>query len=1119
MHRFLAWPACCLALAVIVFISIEGQAASEKAQNKTPPLYQGLPLRLLGPAYPSGRISDFAVDPERHHRYYVATASGGLWLTENNGLSWNPIFDDAKSYSIGVVELDPKNSQTVWLGSGENNAQRSVAWGDGVYKSYDGGKRWKNVGLQNSGHIGSIAIDPRDSNTVFVAAHGPLWSPGGDRGVYKTEDGGVSWKRVLEIDENTGANEVLQHPERPDHLLAAAYQRRRHVWVLINGGPGSGIHKSTDGGRTWNEITAGLPKVDMGKIGLAYAPSRPDRVYAIIEAATVDGTPKTKKKTGPGVYRSDDFGETWKKVSDHMTTSPQYYNELVVDPHNPDRVYSLDTFTHVSTDGGKTWQKLSIAHKHVDDHALWINPDHPGHLRMGSDGGIYESFDHGQSWGHIHNLPITQFYRVAVDNESPFYNVCGGTQDNNSLCAPSQTTFVEGILNEDWTIILGGDGYEPQIDPTDPNIIYTQFQYGGLARYDRTTGEKVYIAPQPGPGEPELRWNWNTPLLISPHNPQRLYYGAQKLFRSDDRGSSWTPISPDLSRGLDRNKLKVMGRVWGIDTVAKNNSTSFYGSLIAVSESPKQADLLYAGTDDGLIHISENGGGRWRVVKRIGDAPEMTYVEDIDASVHDADVVYAVLDNHKRGDFKPYVFRSTDRGRSWRSIAGNLPRGPAHALVEDPKSPQVLFVGTEFGLFVTQDQGRTWHPLKGGFPTIDVRDVTIQPREEDLIVATFGRGIYILDDITPLRTPSDQLKGKEATLFPVKNPWLYVPRSQFGGEPKGSRGVNYWQANNPPFGAVFTYFLREGVFTQRQQRRKLEQAEKAKGLDTPYPSWERVRQEDREEAPTMVLTISDADGRVVRRVQGPVTAGFHRVAWDLRYAAPDPIDLTPADFRPPWVDPPKGPLVTPGTYQVQLSKRVAGTSVALGAPQSFTVKALDQNSPLVTDDRQALLAFQQQTAELYRSVQGAVKTVGEMKKRVAHLKVAVDATVAAGPSFGERVRDVERQVLDLEVVLTGDKSKRQRNEPVPWSIQSRVGSIVWGHWESQSAVTGTHQRAFDIAASEYEVALKKLYRVHAFLAALEGQLEQNAAPWTPGRLPTWQRPQAAPASSAARSGP
>lgn len=1069
-------------------ISLPAVAADDE-ENKNP--LASLSLRAIGPAITSGRISDFAFYPGGDNEFLVATASGGLWKTDNAGITWNPIFDNEGSYSIGVVELDPNDSNTIWVGSGENNAQRSVAFGDGVYKSIDGGVSWTNVGLKDSGHISQIWINPDNSADVLVAAQGPLWNSGGDRGLYRTTDGGVSWDRILDIDEHTGINEFVVDPRNPNNIVASSYQRRRHVWVLINGGPGSAIHKTSDGGASWTKITAGLPSDHMGRIGLAGAPSDPDMIYAIIEANDEE----------QGVYRTADFGSNWSKRSSYMSTSPQYYNELLVDPYNAERVYSMSTFTHKSEDGGETFAPLSDQWRHVDDHALWIDPENTKHLYIGGDGGIYETWDRGDTWRHVRNLSIAQFYRIQPDNAKPFYNVCGGTQDNNSLCAPSRTTVVHGITNSDWHFVLGGDGYEPQIDPDDPNIIYPQYQYGGLARYDRRTQERLYITPHPDSGENQYKWNWNTPLLISPHNSKRLYYAAEYLFRSDDRGDSWTKISPDLTRQLDRNQLDVMGRVWGVDTIAKNNSTSIYGSAIMISESPLQEGLIYVSTDDGVINITNDGGENWRRVESFSGVPDMSYIDDVLASSHDTDVAYAAFDNHKRGDFKPYVLKTENAGRSWKSIAGNLPaRGSAHSIVEDHVDPNLLFVGTEFGLFVTQDGGDSWTQLKNNFPTIAVRDVEIQQRENDLVVGTFGRGIYILDDYSALRTNASTLASEQ--LFPVRDPWLYIEGDLWDGREKGSMGAAFFTAPNPPLGAVFTYYLKDGVKSQQAIRREREIEIEKTGGDTPYPSWDALREEDGEQSPALFLMIRDGDGNLVRQVAGETDAGLHRSAWDLRLPPPDPIDLAATGERPYWAPPPAGPLVLPGDYTARLALDKDGVLAEVGEPQSFTVKAFEA-SPEITADRRALQAFQIRVADLQRATAGATSAMGELNTRIAHLRAAVVQTPAATDADRAALRRLVARLADIDTAINGDSTIGGRNEPVPMSISARVYALYYGLVFSQASIAGSYSDSYGVAAAEFTDALASLRSLGRDVSALETALDVKGAPWTPGRIPDW----------------
>jgi photosystem II stability/assembly factor-like uncharacterized protein len=1093
--------------AVILVLSMTASNAAlgarkkgEEAEKKAPEsplnaeLLSGLTLREIGPAIASGRISDIAVDPDRTSTWYVAVASGGVWKTVNAGNTWQSIFDDQTSYSIGCVTLDPNDSRVVWVGTGENNSQRSVSYGDGVYKSIDGGKTWAHMGLRESEHIGRIVVDPRDSDVVYVAAQGPLWRAGGDRGLYKTMDGGKTWQKVLEIDEHTGVNEVWMDPRDPDVLLASTYQRRRHTWTLINGGPGSGIHRSTDGGATWTKITSGLPSEEMGKIGLAISPTDPDVAYAIIESIDDAG----------GVFRSTDGGLNWEKRGDYVSGSPQYYNELIPDPHDVDRVYSNDTWLHVTEDGGATWTQVPERAKHVDNHALWINPDDVDHLIAGCDGGVYESWDRGENWDFKANLPITQFYKIAVDDELPFYNVYGGTQDNSTLGGPSRTRSDHGITNRDWFVTVGGDGFDPGVEPGNPDVVYSQWQNGGLVRYDRRTGDLIDIRPQPEPGEDPARWNWDAAFLISPHSPTRIYYAAQRLYRSEDRGNSWQRISPDLTRNSNRNELPVMGRLWSVDSVAKNRSTSYFGNVVSLTESPLVSGLVYVGTDDGLVQVTEDGGGAWRRVDAFPGVPDMAYVADLEASLHDPDTVYAAIDNHKKGDFKPYLLVSEDRGRTWRSIAGDLPeRGNLLTVAQDHEKADLLFAGTEFGVFASLDAGKRWIPLSGGdFPPISVHDLEIQRRESDLVVGTFGRGIWILDDYSPLRSIDESTVDSEALLFAPRRAWSFMESLELGYPDKGFQGDAFYNAPNPPTGAVFTYYLKDGLVSLEEARRKAEKQKIEKGEDVHYPTWEELRSEDRAQDPAIVLTVRDADGEVVRRITGPVGEGIHRVDWDLRYPPADPARLTPPEFNP-FALPPMGPTTVPGTYSVNLAKWENEALTELAPPQTFETAAIGQ-ATLPDVDREATLAFQQRTARLQRAAMGASRVVRETQERIAHLRVAAHDTPADDASWRVRLEEIETALDEVGIELQGDRTIAARAEPTPPSILDRISDVVGGHWTSTSAPTATHRRSYEIAAEAFAPVLESLRSLESDLSALEAEMEAAGAPWTPGRVPTWQ---------------
>lgn len=1075
----------------------QGPAQGEDENRPREPMstatFNGLRFRSIGPAFTSGRVIGLAVDPNNAARYYVASASGGVWKTINNGTTWTPVFDREGSYSIGWIVLDPKNPLTVWVGTGENNSQRSVSYGNGVYRSDDGGKTWRNVGLRNSEHIGRIAIDPKDSNIVYVAAQGPLWGPGGDRGLYKTTDGGKTWKQILKISENTGVTDVVIDPQNPDTIYAASYQRRRHMYTLIDGGPEGAIYKSTDAGVTWNRLRAGLPTNDMGRIGLAISPVDSNVIYATIESTDRKG----------GIFRSSDRGGSWERRNE-FDSGAMYYARIVADPKDVDRIYIMNVFLMVSDDGGRTVRRLGERSKHVDNHEIWIDPNNTDHYLVGCDGGVYESHDRGVNWQFKANLPIPQFYDITTDNATPFYNVYGGTQDNYSFGGPARTRSASGIVNSDWFVTQGGDGFRSRVDPEDPNTIYAELQGGTLARFDKTTGQRVGIQPQAGRGEDPLRWNWDSPFIISPHLHTRLYFASNKLYRSDDRGDTWKVISGDLSRGLDRDKLPVMGKIWSMDAVAKNQSTAFYGNASAIDESPKKDGLIYIGTDDGLIQITEDSGKNWRKVDRVGDVPELAYVSRIIASNHDANTVYVAFENHQNADFKPYLFKSTDAGRTWTSIKGNLPANwPVWGIAEDHVNPNLLFAGTEFGFFFTVDGGQKWIQLRGGLPAIQVRDIAIQRRENDLVLGTFGRGIYILDNYSPLRSITPEMLKADA-LFPVKDALMYIQSQPLGGRGKSFQGESYYTAENPPFGATFTYYLKEELKTRKARRQEAERAAVRSGAAISLPSRAELSAEEEEEAPAVFFTLTDSSGKVVRRLTGPVTAGIQRVNWDLRYPSPTLPPPPNPEAENPFDEGPSGPLVMPGSYKVSAFKRVNGVVTPIGRAQEFQI-IVEGQERMTPADRIALVEFQTKVARLQRAVQGALDAANALTPRFAAIRRALLETPNAPEKLLDEAVALEKRKNEILRALRGDQALRQRNMNLPASISERVGDIVGGQRLAIQKPTQTHIDQYAAAAAEFEGTLNSLRQlIEVDLQRLEKQMEAAGAPWTPGRIPEWK---------------
>jgi photosystem II stability/assembly factor-like uncharacterized protein len=1029
--KHLIWMAALLAL-----------PASLEAQK-----LDALAFRAVGPALTSGRVADLAINPLNPDEWYVAAASGGVWKTTNHGLTFEPLFDDQGSYSIGCITLDPSNSHTVWVGTGENNNQRSVAYGDGVYKSTDGGSSWTNVGLKASEHIGMIAVHPKNSNIVWVAAYGPLWSSGGERGIYKTTDGGTTWRRVLNVSEHTGFNEVHLDPRNPNVLFATAHQRRRHVHTYVSGGPESGLWKSEDGGETWSEVKNGIPSGDKGRLSLAISPVNPDLHYLMVE--------------GHGTYRSTNRGASYSKRSDHAT-SGNYYVELIASRSDANTLYSMDTYVQWSEDGGATFKRLGEKNKHVDNHAFWQNPSNPKHLILGCDGGIYETWDHGVAWHYKENLPITQFYRVSVDNAEPFYGIYGGTQDNFSLGGPSRTLNDRGIVNSDWYVTQTGDGFESQIDPTDPNIVYAQAQYGGLQRFDKKSGEGVPIKPIEPTGGKAWRWNWDAPLLISPHDSKTLYFAANVVFKSVNRGNSWTPISGDLSRQLDRHLIPVMGKIQGLDAIAYKQSTSMYGTITALHESPKVKGLLAVGTDDGLIQVSSDAGANWTKLDKLPGIPDLTFVNDVKWSQHSADVLYAVFNNHKNGDFKPYLMVSKNRGKTWEALSAGLPqRGSTYVIAEDHKDASLLFVGTEFGVFTSTDGGLTWTELKKGLPTIAVRDIAIQQREDDLVLATFGRGFYVLDDYSPLREIKNDIKKNEAIVLPIKPVVLYHEASPLGYGGAGFLGAGYYMADNPKVGATFTYWVKNAPKTLKEQREELEKKNSA----SVYPSKEAIRAEAEEAKPHLSLVIRSGDGKVVRILQAKYVNGLKRSTWDgklARSASPD-----------------KGSYLAPaGNYSLQLVG-VHGTKIdTLTKPLGFNVSHLS-NLSLPAEKSADLVLLQNQLDALQQRMDVVSRQMDEVKTRLDRIEKQVDYGVNSPANLRGEVAKVRAEWRSLGLILDGDELIASKEFETMPGLRDRLSSALWGSYSMRSDPTQSMKDQRRVVAEQLTELEKQLLNLLA----------------------------------------
>lgn len=1065
----------------ICLLSVNIFAQNTSTADRKEDVFEGLKFRNIGPAFTAGRISDIAIHPGNNNIWYVAVGSGGVWKTVNSGVTWTPIFDSQPVYSIGCVSLDPNKPNTVWVGTGEDVGGRHVGIGKGVFMSPDGGKHWKSMGLNSTEHISRIRIHPGNSDIIFVAAQGPLWNNGDERGLYKSTDGGGSWKKVLGDDEWVGVTDLVIDPRDPDCMYAATWQRHRTVAAYMAGGPGSGLHKSTDGGETWVKLSTGLPESNMGKIGLAVSPQNPDIIYAAIELGRRKG----------GVFMSNDRGMSWNKQSDAVSggTGPHYYQELFASPHSEGRIYLMDVWVQVSDDHGKTFRLLKEEKKHSDNHAIAFRKDDPNYILLGSDAGVYESFDLAENWRFIANLPITQYYKLAVDDSKPFYHIYGGTQDNGTHGGPSRTDNAGGIRNSDWEVILGSDGHQPATEPGNPNIVYGEFQQGRLWRADRITGELVLIQPQPGEGEGHERFNWDSPILISPHSPTRLYFASHRVWRSDNRGDSWSTVSGDLTWDQERIILPIMGRQQSWDNTWDLGAMSTYNTISSLAESPLQEGLIYAGTDDGLIQITEDGGGNWRrlEVGNIKNVPATSFVNDLRADLYDANTVYAALDNHKFGDYKPYLLKSTDAGRSWTSISGNLPeKGMVWRLVQDHVKKDLLFAATEYGIYFTPDGGSKWIKLKGDVPTISFRDLTIQRRENDLVCASFGRGFFILDDYSPLREVSSTAVSEEPILYPVKDALWYVPT-----QVRNAPGAAVYAAKNPPFGAVFTYYLPETIKSlkakRQEQEKKLDEAEK----DIPFPGWEKLDAEIIQKAPEIRLTIKDEQGNLINTVKGPATEGFHRVSWALQHHSKNGIEFEKEGFT-------VRPMVLPGSFSVSLSKVVDGEVLELSEPQDFDVipmrkAALEGASP------EAYYAFK----EAIESVdEDYTSTSLELKKSLKRLKAMQKAVLRIDQESKDlelRIHQAGQKLQDITFRINGKPSYSrvfEKQDPTPFDRLY----VAWHGLMSTYGPTEMHKQALETGKLQLAQIKEDLVQlIDEVFPQLEKDLKEAGAPWIEGQ--------------------
>ena len=939
-------------------------AAQEEPDDPIARATSALRFRTIGPTIMGGRVSELAVVESDPSTFYVGVASGGVWKTGNAGITFEHVFRDESTASVGAVAVAPSNPNVVWVGTGEPNNRQSSPWGNGVYRSTDAGRTWTHLGLENTHHIGRIQVHPRDPDVAYVAAVGHLWGPNPERGVYRTTDGGESWELVLFVDEDTGAVDLAMDMADPKTIFAAMYQRRRRAWGFNGGGPGSGIHRTVDGGDTWTELTDGLPEGDKGRIGLDIYRGDGNLVFALVEAdARGPGQGFGQGGGENGVYRSTDRGESWEHIST-TNNRPMYYSQIWVDPNDPERVYLGGSVLYRSSDGGNNFTPDAASGVHLDHHTLWIDPSNSEHLILAGDGGVSVSWDRSDNWYQLRNLPIAQFYEIGVDMQEP-YHVCGGLQDNGSWCAPSDTWSNQGIRTRDWYNVGGGDGFFTVMHPADPDIMIAESQGGFIARVNRGTRERVTIRPLARPTDDEeertLRWNWNTPILLSSHDDQVVYAGSNILFRSPDLGQSWEEISPDLTWNIDRDTLTLMGVAGDEPQMSRNDGQSTYGNLTALAESPHDPAVLYTGSDDGRVHVTRDGGASWTDVTGNIDVPHHTYVTRIVASNGAAGGVYAVFDGHRSADFNPYIFASDDFGESWERITEGLPNTSLNALVQHPSAHNLLFAGSEVGVHFSIDGGAEWHPLKNGLPTVSVDDIVVHPRENDLVVGTHGLGIWIMDDIAPLAELSSEVLAASAHLFSVRRALSYNAYFPQGWTP----GI--YVAPNPPAGARIRYHL---------------------GAD----------------ADSVKLIVRDTGGNTLRELDGGTGAGLNEMIWNLSLVedGPDGEPMNP------------GPRVLPGEYTVVL---------ATGADTlETTVEVrLDPRVSMSRTDLEARHAVMMDSYRLSGTVQTVRERLGSIGEQLDRIEDHVRSLTEEVPeelaeeieAFREALEELEEEFGDV----------------------------------------------------------------------------------------------------------